>query len=265
VRQRRAATKGAAPARTGPPGAAGKGTAAGPEPGGPPVPAEASGIPGALAGPVGVAAPAGEMGAAGPGPAAETAAGAPASPPAARPPLGPGMLPRIAAALAAREAARAEGRPHLCLTDPDARMMSEGREKHVRECHSWEVAVDREAGLLVVGQTTQEGNDTARREPLVAAAQAREPGGVTAVDGDSGFYAGDAIGRLLAAGLDLCVPDSNTACDLHRGQPVGTTRGGGRGRVLFEYDAAADLYRCPEGNALRPRPPPRVRGQTVTV
>jgi len=174
------------------------------------------------------------------------------------------MLPRVKAAIAALDAASADGRRHLCLTDPDARMMPAGREKQVRECHSFEVAVDREAGLLVVGQTTQEGNDNARLEPIVAAAQAQEPAGVKAADADSGYYAGDAIGRLLAAGLDLCVPDSNTACDLHRGQPIGTTRARARGQVLFEYDAAADLYRCPEGNELRPRQQRPVHGQTLT-
>jgi hypothetical protein len=178
--------------------------------------------------------------------------------------LGPRMRPRIEAAVTAIDAAQAEARKHLCLTDPDARMMPEGREKRVRECHSFEVAVDREAGLLVVGQTTQEGQDNARLEALVRAAQEQEPSGVQAVDGDSGYYAGDAVGRLLAAGIDLCVPDSHTACDLHRGQPIGTTRERARGQVEFVYDAGNDCYRCPEGNELRRRQQRRSHGQTVT-
>lgn len=180
------------------------------------------------------------------------------------PPLGPQMRPRLEAALAALAAAEAAGQKQLCLTDPDAQMMPEGREKRVRECHSFEVAVDREAGLLVVGQTTQVGPDNARLEPLVEAARAHEPEGVQAVDGDSGFYAGEAVGRLLAAGLDLCVPDSNTACDLHRGQPIGTTRARARGQVAFQYDPGRDCYRCPQGNELRRRQQRRVHGQTVT-
>jgi transposase len=181
-----------------------------------------------------------------------------------RPPLGPRMRPRVEAALAAIEAAQAEGQKHLCLTDPAARMMPEGREKRVRECHSFEVAVDREAGLLVVGQTTPEGQDNGRLEALVAAAQTHEPTGVKAADGDSGYYGGDAVSRLLAAGIDLCVPDSNTACDLHRGQPIGATRERARGQVRFEYDPKADCFRCPEGNELRRRQQRRAHGQTVT-
>jgi transposase len=198
---------------------------------------------------------------------AAAAAGEPLPPGAAgtgRPKLCPRMRPRVEAAQAAIEAAQAAGEKHLCLTDPAARMMPEGREKRVRECHSFEVAVDREAGLLVVGQTTQEGPDNARLEALVAAAQAHEPTGVKAADGDSGYYGGDAVGRLLAAGIDLCVPDSHTACDLHRGQPIGTTRERARGQVPFEYDPEADCYRCPEGNELRRRQQRRAHGQTVT-
>ena len=180
-------------------------------------------------------------------------------------PLGPRMQARVEAGIAALAAALAEGRGHLCLTDPDARMMAGGREKQVRECHSFEVAVDREAGLLVVGQTTQEGTDNARLEPLVAAAPAHEPDGVKAVDGDSGFSGGDALGRLISAGIDPCVPDSDTAGDLHRGRPIGTTRAQHHGQVLFHYEAATDRYHCPEGKVLRPTQRRPHGGQEVTV
>jgi hypothetical protein len=163
------------------------------------------------------------------------------------------MVRRVQEALLAIECALKTGLKHLCLTDPDARMMPEGRTKRVQMCHSWEVAVDRDAALLAMGQSTQTGNDNARLEAIVEAAAANEPEGVAAVDADSGYYAGDAIGRLLTSGLDLCVPDSNTACDLHRGQPVGTTRALHCGNVEFTYDEQSDCFRCPEGNELRRR------------
>jgi hypothetical protein len=202
-------------------------------------------------------------------PAAGAAAAAEPAPPGAGapppPPLGPRMRARLQAGMAALAAAIAEGRKHLGLTDPDARMMAGGRARQVRESHSFEVAVDREAGLLVVGQTTQEGTDNARREGLVAAAQARTPDGVKAVEGDSGYYEGDALGRLLAAGIDPCVPDSNTAGDLHRGQPIGTTRDRHRGQVAFTYEAEADVYHCPEGNVLQPTQRREHGGPQVTV
>jgi hypothetical protein len=144
-------------------------------------------------------------------------------------------------------------------------MMAGGRAKRVQECHSFEVAVDATDGLLVVGQTTQETHDNTRLEPIVAAAQEHEPEGVKAATSDAGYYEGDAIGRLVEAGIDVCVPDSNTAGDLHRGRPIGTTRSRGRGWVELEYDAEADLFRCPEGNALRPQQRREHGGQLVMV
>jgi transposase len=173
------------------------------------------------------------------------------------------MLAQLQAGLQALEAALADGRKHLCLTDPDARMMGGGRERQVREGHSFEVAVD--AGLLVAAQTTQEPADNARLEPLVQQAQQQEPHGVRGVTADSGYYAGDAVARLEQQGIDTCVPDSNTAADLHRGQPIGTTRAAQRGTVPFTYDAGTDVYRCPEGNTLAPTQQRAHGGQQVTV
>src|SRR6266849_1489909 len=201
--------------------------------------------------------------------AGEPAGTAPAGAGAAAPaPCRPGsgrMRARLQAALLALALAIATGRKHLCLTDPDAEMMGEGRTKRVQECHSFEVVVDREAGLLVVGQTSQEGNDNARLEPLLAAAQAHEPDGVKAADADCGYYSGDALARLIRAGIDPCVPDPHTACDLHRGQPIGTTRARTQGEVPLTYVTASDRYVCPEGNELRPRQQRQKWGQWVTI
>jgi transposase len=159
------------------------------------------------------------------------------------------MLERVRQGLRALVEAKADERKHLALTDPDARMMPLGRERHVREGYAWEVAAD--AGLLVGVLTSTAENDTARLEPLLEAARTHEPGGVHAVDADSGYYTSDTVAALAQAGVDTCIPDPHTACDLHRGQPVGTCRAQTQGQVPFTYDAAADLYRCPEGNTLR--------------
>jgi hypothetical protein len=113
-----------------------------------------------------------------------------AVPIAARPPLTRRMRARVEAAVAALDAAMAEGRKHLCLTDPDARRMGEGRSRRVQEGYSFEVAVDRAAGLLVAASVTQEATDNARLEPLVEQANAHEPEGVKAADGDSGYFRG---------------------------------------------------------------------------
>jgi len=163
--------------------------------------------------------------------------------------LSPRMRKRIEAGITAIEAAEEEGRKHACLTDPDARMMGEGREKSIRECHALEAAIDNE--LLVVGQSNNCGTDNSRLIPLVDAARAQEPDGLHAVDADSGYFSGAAVVTLIQEGIDLCIPNANTACDLHRGQAIGTTLSRITGTICFDYDGEQDLYTCPEGNILR--------------
>jgi hypothetical protein len=161
------------------------------------------------------------------------------------------MRQRVEAALETVAAAETAGQKHACLTDPDARMMGEGRSKRVQECYSLEGAVDKGAGLLVHGTVTQSPSDNDRLEAVVAAAQAHEPSGVQAVDADSGYFSGGTVGRLRRAGIDTCVPDCNTAGDLHRGQPAGTIRAQGRGQIAWVYAPETASYCCPEGNELR--------------
>jgi hypothetical protein len=158
------------------------------------------------------------------------------------------MAAHIEVAIQALTAAKAEGLKHVSLTDPDARMMTEGRLKRLQECHSFEAAVDQ--GLLVAAQACQEGADNKRLLPLVASAQRSEPDGVTAVDADSGYWRGDDVASLEKSGIDTCIPDGHTACDLHRSQPIGTTKGRMFSKVPLLYDAETDTYRCPQNNVL---------------
>lgn len=173
------------------------------------------------------------------------------------------MYARVREAKETIEQAQKEGAKHVSLTDPDAKMMPAGRDRKIHPCHSFEVAVD--GGLLVVGQSTQEGNDNVRLPLLIEAAKAHEPAGVTAVDADGGYYSGDLIAELLIKGFDLCVPDSHTSKDLQRGLPVGTSRKQVSGSVSFEYDGVQDVYRCPPGNELRRVRDEKHKGQQVTV
>jgi hypothetical protein len=159
------------------------------------------------------------------------------------------MRGRVEEAIAAIEEGVSDGRKHVCLTDPDARMMHGGVDKKTRECHSLEIAIEKESGLLVADGVTQIGNDNERLEDLVEMAKGNEPDGVVSVDGDSGYYKSGSISGLIQAGIDTCIPDSNTACELHRGLPIGTR--GGSGTVPFEYDTQRDVFECPEGNTLR--------------
>lgn len=190
-------------------------------------------------------------------------AAAGAAAPLAVEPMSPKMLNQVAAGIEALRKAEADGLKHLCLTDPEARMMFGERERGTRECHSFEIGTDN--GLLVVARASQETHDNNCLVPLVDAARPHEPHGVKAVDGDCGYYTGEGVATLIREGVDTCIPDSNTAGDLHRGQAIGTTVAKCRGTVPFTYDAVADAYHCPEGNLLVRTQHRRDRGQYVTV
>ena len=133
----------------------------------------------------------------------------------------PRMRKRLQAAAKALDEAQDAQRKFVNLTDPDAEMMPEGCEKHIRECHSFEVGVDAGSQMLMTAGVTQVGNDNERLESLVASAEKNEPEGVKAVDGDSGYWQNGPVARLNLSGIETCIPDSTTACDLHRGQPIG--------------------------------------------
>lgn len=178
-------------------------------------------------------------------------------------PMSPKMLQQVAAGINALQEAEADGRKHVCLTDPEARMMYGERQRGTRECHSFEIATDN--GLLVAARASQEPHDNPCLGPLVEMARQHEPKGVVAVDADSGYYTGETVAALLREGIDTCIPDSNTAGDLHRGQAIGTTRDRTRGKVAFTYDPETDAYDCPEGNTLVRTEHRYQDGQYVTV
>jgi hypothetical protein len=151
------------------------------------------------------------------------------------------MYGRVQEAIDAIDAAQNLGLGHVSLTDPDARMMKEGRKKRVRQCFSYEVALDN--GLLVASGVTQSNTDNSRLIALIEAAKKNEPNGITSVDADCGYYSGDGILALVESGIDTCIPDIKTAHALHNGGPLTSDR-------PFIYEADHDRYACSEGNTL---------------
>jgi len=175
------------------------------------------------------------------------------------------MRERIEQALEAIKEATGEGRKHVSLTDPDAEMMPEGNGNKIRECHSLEAAIDKGSRLLAAAQTTQQASDNERLEPIVTAAQEQTGVDITEVDADSGFFKSMAMVRLEQRGIHTCVPDSSTACDLHRGRPVGTSQSRNGGWAPMTYDALGDCYWCSQGNELRLGSVGQEHGQRVKV
>lgn len=93
-----------------------------------------------------------------PTPSEETAGDSEASPEPEPKGMSQQMLRQFSNALKALQEVEAEGRKHLCLTDPEARMMYGERHRGVRESYSFEVATDN--GLLVAADWDALGKTT---------------------------------------------------------------------------------------------------------
>lgn len=159
------------------------------------------------------------------------------------------MIKRVEDCIPVLKAAIEAGLKHVSLTDPDARMMGEGRHKTKAMCHAFEAATDN--GFLVAGSTSNCAADNSRLHAIVDNAKQNNPAEITSVDADSGYFSGRSVGKLLLEGLDVCIPNAFTACDMRRGLPHGATASDRRGSVRMEYDQVLDQYTCPEGNVLR--------------
>jgi hypothetical protein len=168
------------------------------------------------------------------------------------------MLPRLEAAVATLTDALETDRKHVSLTDPDAQMMAEGRNKKVMECHSFEVATDN--GLLVCAQTSQSGQDNSRLPGLVEGSQANEPAGVTHVTADSGYFGTDNVVALEAAGISTCIPDTETARLLRKGPRAEDASQS----ITMAFDATANCFWCPQGKRLKLRQRRKSQGQMIT-
>src|SRR5271157_2667909 len=150
---------------------------------------------------------------------------------------------RLKECLSALDEAAKEGRKHVSLSDPDARMMPIGSQKRVSMGHALEVVSD--SGLLVAGGSTNESSDTGRLVPLVEEAREHDPAVVTQVAADSGYFEANDVVALQDSGLEVVVPDSVTACKMRRNEPLGQTS-----KIVFERIEGQNAYRCPEGRIL---------------
>jgi hypothetical protein len=150
---------------------------------------------------------------------------------------------RLAECVAVVNRARAEGKKHVSLSDPDAQMMPIGSQKRVSMGHALEVASD--SGLLVAGGSTNAPSDTGRLVPLVEEARKHDPAGVSEVAADSGYFEASDIVALQDSGVEVVVPDSVTAGKMRRKQPLGNGN-----EIVFERVEGQNAYRCPEGRIL---------------
>ena len=134
---------------------------------------------------------------------------------------------------------QASGQTEVSLTDADSR-----GQKRVGVGYNVQVAVDAKHDLIAAPDVVQDANDRGQLSPMaVAAKEALAVEKLQAV-ADKGYHEADQLEACEQAGIETFVPAQGTTS--------GQTRDGRKvyPKEAFTYDAAADTYRCPAGQAL---------------
>ena len=133
---------------------------------------------------------------------------------------------------------QATGRPSLNTTDGDGVRLHKGGGF---AGYNGQAVVDDANGLVVSGAVVAENNDMQQLPPQLAQAQetlGRAPGVICS---DAGYVDYAQMGQIDRVATDVIVPSPLQASGREPG-PFDKRR--------FEYDAAADEYRCPAGQVL---------------
>jgi transposase len=149
---------------------------------------------------------------------------------------------RAAKLLAERDGKQSGRHKKVCLTDPDASMATNARNRRLEPAYKQHTAVDDACGVVLDLEITtgeaNEGDHIVQRVDGAAAATGRPAETVTA---DQGYAYGKVYGALERRGTDPVIPAKK--------EPI-------RAKVplrRFRYDARHDLLKCPQGRTLRPQ------------
>jgi transposase len=162
---------------------------------------------------------------------------------------GEDIASKLAALRARRDATQADlttledsGETQLSRTDPDARLLSKNGQTVAG--YNVQIAVDEKNKLIVASEVVNDGNDAGQlHEMAQAACEAVGAETIQAV-ADCGYFNGETLKACEESGIEAFVPEPE------RGNSPETN--GRFGLDAFAYDAEADLYRCPAGEALKP-------------
>jgi IS5 family transposase len=132
----------------------------------------------------------------------------------------------------------------VSLTDPDATMATNARNRRLEPTYKQHAAVDDLRGVILdIEVTTGEINEGQRIVGQVDATMATTGVPVTTVTADAGSAYAKVYGALERRGIDALIP---TKAEPIR-SPVPLRR--------FRYDAKHDIVKCPRGKILRPGNP----------
>ena len=129
----------------------------------------------------------------------------------------------------------------ISLTDPDARAMATSARNSGMVGYNVQTAVDAETHLIVAHDVTNQGHDCDLLVPMALAAKEALHRDEMHVLADKGTFSGRQILTCHEAGITTTIPKPETSGNRVKGMYV---------KPDFAYEADADVYRCPAGEAL---------------
>ena len=128
----------------------------------------------------------------------------------------------------------------VCLTDPEATMATNARNRRLEAAYKQHTAVDDVRGVILdVEVTTGEANEGGEIANQADAVAATTGIAIKTITADQGYAYGKVYGALERRGIDPVIPAKK--------EPI-------RSRVplrRFRYDARHDILKCPRGRILR--------------
>ncbi|MGB8049752.1 MAG: IS1182 family transposase [Pseudolabrys sp.] len=156
---------------------------------------------------------------------------------------------KVAALMAQRSRAQADlarledsGETQLSLTDPDARHLVKSGQGVAG--YNVQVAVDDKHKLIIGSEVVNDSSDVGQLHAMAKAAKEALDAEALQVLADEGYYSSTELKACEDDGIKAYVP-----------VPKGNRQIEKKGRFSlkdFSYDPAADAYRCPAGELLRP-------------
>ena len=146
-----------------------------------------------------------------------------------------------------RRRSRKTGRfKKVCLTDPDASMATNGRNRRLEPSYKQHAVVDDVFGVVLdVEVTTGEVNEGQVVIERLDAAAATTGVPIKTATADAGYAYAKVFAGLEARTIDAVIP---TKAEPFPGRVIPTRR--------FKFDARANIARCPRGKILRPKGKP---------
>jgi transposase len=132
----------------------------------------------------------------------------------------------------------------VCVTDPDATMATNARNRRLEPTYKQHTAVDDKLGVILdVEVTTGQTNEGDIIEPQIDEVRATTGVDPKTITADAGYAYAKVYAALERRGIDALIPA--------KAEPI-------RSRVpmrRFRYDAKHDILKCPRGRILRPKRP----------